>query len=91
MKNLITFILLVSLPIFASAQDTNKVINSTDNNVVMVSIVKDTANTVAFKVDDRSAAQVEVTDLNYKKSLDLVSIKAYRKSLQIKVKEIKRC
>lgn len=91
MKNLIAFILLVSLPIFASAQVTNKENISTTSDEVMVSIVKDTANTVAVKIDERSSAQIEVTDLNYKKSLDIVSIKAYRKSLQIKVKETKRC
>lgn len=91
MKTLITLILLVSLPIFATAQDNSQANTSTVDNVVMVSVVKDTANTPAVKIDQKSAAQLQVIDLNYKKSLDLVSIKAYRKSLQIKVKTIKSC
>ncbi|WP_228852658.1 hypothetical protein [Aegicerativicinus sediminis] len=90
MKSLITLILFVSLPIFASAQD-NSEANLPIDKTFMVSIVKDTANKPAIKIDQKSASQLQVIDLNYKKSLDLVSIKAYRKSLQIKVKTIKRC
>lgn len=33
----------------------------------------------------------QLIELNQKKSNDLISIKAYRKSLQIKTKEIKLC
>ena len=33
----------------------------------------------------------EVNNLSYKKSIELISIKAYRKSLQIRTKEVKTC
>ncbi len=36
-------------------------------------------------------AKADVTELSYHKSNELISIQAYRKSLQIKVKEIKNC
>jgi len=35
--------------------------------------------------------KAQAADMNYKKSNDIISIKAYRKSLQIKVKEVKLC
>ena len=38
-----------------------------------------------------ASAKEELNNLSYKKSNDLISIKAYKKSLQIKIKEIKNC
>jgi len=35
--------------------------------------------------------KAQANDMNYKKSNDIISVKAYRKSLQIKVKEVKIC
>lgn len=38
-----------------------------------------------------SKLKTKVINLNHKKSIDLISIRAYRKSLQIKVKTVKLC
>ena len=56
-----------------------------------------TFETIATEVQNEeqitfiSYTKTEVTNLSYKKSNDLISIKAYRKSLQIRTKEVKSC
>lgn len=46
---------------------------------------------VAPKQTAEAKFRAKAADMNYKKSNDIISIKAYRKSLQIKVKEVKLC
>jgi hypothetical protein len=43
------------------------------------------------KVKVSAKTQAKVIKLNHKKSNEIISIKAYRKSLQIKVKTVKLC
>ncbi|WP_439152233.1 hypothetical protein [Winogradskyella sp.] len=43
------------------------------------------------KLSISNKAQAKVIKLNHKKSNEIISIKAYRKSLQIKVKTVKLC
>ena len=45
----------------------------------------------ASKTSTSAAVKAEVLKMNRKKSNEIISIKAYRKSLQIKVKTIKLC
>lgn len=45
----------------------------------------------AKKASISSKAKAKVIELNHKKSNEIISIKAYRKSLQIKVKTVKLC
>lgn len=93
MKLLFTLLLIVGLSLTAEAQNaSNEVTNS--NEVVLsksseTSKAQDsTPNTTKLNNPD---TRVEAFHLNYKKSLDLTSIKAYKRSLQIKVKTIKTC
>jgi hypothetical protein len=58
-----------------------------NDTIENVSTTSETENKTTLSI----TAKAEVNDLSYKKSIELISIKAYRKSLQIKVKEIKTC
>jgi len=57
----------------------------------------DTVETVKIEKPEAKKATIsaelkaEVIKINHKKSNEIISIKAYRKSLQIKVKTIKLC
>lgn len=84
MKKVFTFIALVSLPIISMGQtQTAHVDTKAKEKTIEVS------TKIEVKAD--SQAKIEVLNLNHKKSNDLISIKAYRKSLQIKVKSVKMC
>jgi hypothetical protein len=60
------------------------------NSIELVETVKDEKPEVK-KVNISSETQAKVIKLNHKKSNEIISIKAYRKSLQIKVKTVKLC
>jgi len=79
---------MVTLPIITFGQNGNDTVKQNDSTTVEnVSSIQKAENQVALS----ATAKAQVNDLSYKKSNDLISIKAYRKSLQIKVKEIKNC
>ena len=87
MKKLV-IILILTLPLVTFAQSEVSVsdvkVETVETN--KVETVKSTeSSTASFKL------KAEVNSLNRKKSNDIISIKAYRKSLQIKVKTIKLC
>ncbi len=89
MKTFIFFIALITFPVLTFGQNASSenVEQNTIVSIKAISINELTENTIAF----HSFSKTEVTNLNYKKSIDLTSIKAYRKSLQIKVKEVRMC
>ena len=87
MKKLLILIVLVTLPVLTFGQNAS---NATEKQNEII-----TFNTLQVEAEDQSTSIVytktEVTNLSYKKSNDLISIKAYRKSLQIRTKEVKSC
>ncbi len=89
MKKVLILIALITLPALTFGQVASND-SAKQNDTITVessSITVDSENQTVLS----SAAKAEVNDLSYKKSNELISIKAYRKSLQIKVKEIKSC
>ena len=88
MKKVLILIAMIALPLLSVGQNV-----STDtvkqNHATLVKT--NNLQQSETKTEIKSTAKAEVTDLSYKKSNELISIKAYRKSLQIKVKEIKIC
>lgn len=84
MKKVFTFIALVSLPIISMGQTQTAHVDTKANEKTI-----EVSTKIEVKAD--SQAKTDVLNLNHKKSTDLISIKAYRKSLQIKVKSVKMC
>lgn len=89
MKNIIIFLSFIVFPILTFGQDApTEPVKQTDSITLE-------AFTVAQQTENQSTvgtySKNEVTYLSYKKSIELISIKAYRKSLQIRVKEVKTC
>lgn len=89
MKKVLILIAMFALPILTFGQ------NASNDTVKQNDTITFESTTVQQKTEKEVAlsasAKSEVNALNYKKSNDLISVKAYRKSLQIKVKEIKNC
>ncbi|MCF6356841.1 MAG: hypothetical protein L3J54_03460 [Draconibacterium sp.] len=83
MKKAIIFILLIALPALAIGQNDASVTSLQNDNTI--------EKTVAKKTTLSSKAKMQFIKLNRKKNNEIISIKAYRKSLQIKVKTIKLC
>ncbi|MGR7812495.1 hypothetical protein [Lacinutrix undariae] len=84
MKKVFTFIALVSLPFISMGQTQTANVDTKANEKTI-----EVSTKIEVKAD--SQAKTDVLNLNHKKSTDLISIKAYRKSLQIKVKSVKMC
>lgn len=86
MKALTILIIFLSFSTISLAQSTNTA--SEDTQISQV--IKE--NTVVVKKASASTKmQRKVKNLNQKKSNAIISIKAYRKSLNIKVKTVKLC
>lgn len=89
MKKLLILIPLFIFPMITFGQnDSNDTVKQ--NDIIAfetITIQKEINNQIAFDV----YSKIDVNSLSYKKSNDLISIKAYRKSLQIKTKEVKSC
>lgn len=89
MKKILILIVFITLPILSFSQ------NSFDNTEKKNEIITMDAVTIQQLRENQMALRVisktDVTNLNYRKSFDLISIKAYRKSLQIRVKEVRTC
>ncbi|HLT34012.1 MAG TPA: hypothetical protein VKZ98_09500 [Aquaticitalea sp.] len=89
MKKVLILIVLITLPALTFGQNV-----SNDTGKQNDTITVETASLQpkqAMHPVASTHAKAEVTSLSHKKSNDLISIKAYRKSLQIKIKEIKIC
>ena len=90
MKKVLIILVLSFLPIIASAQTTV----ATENEVITETTVKENNTTTSSNTKAttlKAETRATLMNLNYKKSNDLISIKAFRKSLQIKQKTIKMC
>lgn len=87
MKNAIIIVLLIALPTFGMAQDTTVAVSTPTEQSIEVSPKKEVSKTSTLN----SKLKTQLIKLNHKKSNEIISIKAYRKSLQIKVKTIKLC
>jgi hypothetical protein len=87
MKKVLILIALITLPVLTFGQSATNDTAKQNDIIETVSTATETENQTTLS----TTARAEVNDLSYKKSIELISIKAYRKSLQIKVKEIKTC
>lgn len=89
MQKLVVVVLISFVSVLGFAQETAA------NSLVKVETVKEnlTAKKITTSNESKLITQLKSPwiELNQKKSNDLISIKAYRKSLQIKIKEIKLC
>jgi len=90
MKNLVLIFALVSLSAFSFAQENN---TTASTEISIEKNHKETAETKTIDQEAKSSAifKAKLIKLNHKKSNEIISIKAYRKSLQIKVKTVKLC
>lgn len=86
MKTIITLIIFLSLSSLSFAQD----VNSVSQDTQLSEVIKEN-KTVVKKATAFSNMQRRVKKLNQKKSNEIISIKAYRKSLNVKVKTVKLC
>lgn len=87
MKQLLFFVAMVTLPLLSFGQDAAY---DTAKQVEVITFEALPEN-VDLQVSVGTFTKNEVNNLSYKKSIELISIKAYRKSLQIKVKEVRTC
>ncbi len=90
MKKVLLILAFITLPLLTIAQaDTNTVATE----ISIEKEVKENAEAKTAKQESRanSAAKAQLLKINRRKSSEIISIKAYRKSLQIKVKEVKLC
>ena len=90
MKNLITILAIMILPFLSMGQESNTDIK---NNDTIETVIEKTTETQEIKKQTTSnnTVKAQLLKINRKKSSDIISIKAYRKSLQIKVKTVKLC
>ena len=86
MKNALIFILFLTVSFTGFAQQ--EVTFSTETEIVET--VKE-ENVAAKTINVSAEVKAKVLKMNRKKSNEIISIKAYRKSLQIKVKTVKLC
>lgn len=87
MKNLIIFLVFIAFPIVSFGQNDTADTTTKIEVIAIDSLEKAPEDQIAVGTFSKN----DVTNLSYKKSLELISIKAYRKSLQIKTKEVKTC
>lgn len=90
MKKVLTILAITMLPFLSLGQEAGKA--NTTNDAVTTVIEKD-LNTSIIKNETTAASAIkaQIIKINRKKSTDIISIKAYRKSLHIKVKEVRVC
>ncbi|MEZ4855516.1 MAG: hypothetical protein R2812_03440 [Gelidibacter sp.] len=90
MKKVLTLVLFITLPLLSMGQNET---SSTKQDVEVTAEATPKTETTTEEQNDALSVEIkaQIMDLNYQKSNDLISIKAYRKSLQIKVKTIKNC
>ena len=77
MKKVLLTLAIISVPFFTTAQNSDKNVK-TEVNIIKTEIA------AKKKTEKISINPLEQSNLNFKKSNDIISIKAYSKSLQIK-------
>ncbi|RMZ49566.1 hypothetical protein EB822_11270 [Flavobacteriaceae bacterium PRS1] len=80
MKKFLLIIVILVLPFISMAQTTTNTVEDT-NTIIETEVAIKTVEPISIN------PKTQNLDLNYKKSNDLISIKAYIKSLQLKRKE----
>lgn len=91
MKKVLTILAITLLPFLSFGQEANLNINNTETTVETVIETKSETQIIKSETAEASAIKAEVIKINRKKSSDIISIKAFRKSLHIKVKEVRVC
>lgn len=86
MKKSLVIILFLTMSLAGFAQQDVVAGNATE---LVESAKAEKPETKKVKISNKT--QAKVIRLNHKKSNEIISIKAYRKSLQIKVKTVKLC
>lgn len=90
MKKVLTILAFTMLPFLSMGQETTLDIKNTDTVATVVENTPESQN-IKKETTSSTAVKTQMLKINRKKSSDIISIKAYRKSLQIKVKTIKLC
>ncbi|MFT5847696.1 MAG: hypothetical protein ACJARX_000158 [Psychroserpens sp.] len=90
MKKVLIILAFTLLPFLSIGQTSNEDIK---NNDTIETVVDKTISIKEIKTVTASASSMKAKalKLNRKKSIEIISIRAYRKSLQIKVKTVKLC
>ena len=86
MKKSLVLILFLTMSLASYAQQGVVVNNEIELNKTSIEVTPE-----ASKVSISAKVKAKVLKLNRKKSNEIISIKAYRKSLQIRVKTVKLC
>ncbi|MEM5566650.1 hypothetical protein WNY78_16125 [Psychroserpens sp. AS72] len=90
MKKVFTILAFTLLPLLSMGQVSNVDVNNDDTIETVIENTLESKN-IKQEAAASSAMKAKVLKINRKKSTEIISIKAYRKSLQIKVKTIKLC
>ncbi len=80
---------LLALPVLGMAQEGTTVVSTQPEKTAEVTPKKEATASESSTLNAKIKHQL--IKLNHKKSNEIISIKAYKKSLQIKVKTIKLC
>ena len=88
MKRVLTILAFTLLPLLSMAQVSTEAIKNINT---IETVIEQTLESKTIKQETAASAamKAKVLKINRKKSTEIISIKAYRKSLQIKVKEVK--
>ena len=78
------------LPFLSIGQEANTT-DIKNSDTIETVIEKVETQTTKSETAEASAIKAQIIKINRKKSTDIISIKAYRKSLHIKVKEVRVC
>lgn len=89
MKKVFTILAITLLPILSFGQEANSDIKTNDS--VETVIEKNNDTVIKNETTAASSIKAQVIKINRKKTNEIISIKAYRKSLHIKVKEVRVC
>ena len=90
MKKVLTILAITMLPFLSIGQEANTT-DIKNSDTIETVIEKVETQTTNSETAEASAIKAQIIKINRKKSTDIISIKAYRKSLHIKVKEVRVC
>lgn len=91
MKKVLIILVILTAPFLTGAQNNTTSTAAEEFITVTASTKEEVKTDISSKNTAEAKLKALANDMNYKKSNDIISIKAYRKSLQIKVKEVKLC
>jgi hypothetical protein len=91
MKKVVIILVILTAPFLTFSQNNASSTISEDVITVATSTDEEVKTDISAQKTAEAKFRAKAKDMNYKKSNDIISIKAYRKSLQIKVKEVKLC